>query len=371
MKQLDRYVFGQFAVAIGFTLALLVIIWLAPETLFKLVQGLMGAKITLAQFGQMLLYHIPPIMQQCVPMAILLGSLFAVRRLSLNLEWSACLTAGISPVRLWVPVLALGLMAAVGQWLLQEVVIPYTSPRLERLYQATQLKQVEENPFLFVQKNAAGSPEKFFFIGDVKRTELNQFIVLDFQHGQDNSIHMGHIYKAATGKWLPQQKQWLLQNGLHYQLDADGVYKNAENFDQWLVPTSPLVARLLKYEFYRPMDMSRQQLTELISLQTEAGQTENLMFYTVRLWQKWTPIIACLLFGLFGVLLGKEPVRSKRQDSLLYGALVLFVYGVSQPVFSNLGSLEVLPPWLSAAGPIILCALITSAGLWIKDKTNA
>jgi lipopolysaccharide export system permease protein len=369
LRLVDWYLIRQFAVTVLFTLVLLIIIWLAPEILFKLIQGLVSHKLTLPQFGWMLGYHIPPVIQQCMPMALLFGSLFAIRRLSLHLEWSAMLSAGVSPLRLAFPVLLLGAVAASGQWLLQEVVIPYTSPRLEQLYWQTQVKPSKITPFLYVQKNAAGNPERFFFIGDVNRRALSQFIVLDYHRGLDDSLHIGQILKAATGQWMPASNSWQLRQGQRYVLDGDGVYQATEQFETVSISTPPSVHKLLKYQFYRPTDMSRPQLTELIRLLEQAGQSENLSFYRIRLFQKWTPIIACLLFGLFGIVLGLEPVRSRRQDSLILGALVLFMYGVSQPLFTNLGVLGVLPPWLAALAPVGMAGCVTGIGNLFKNGT--
>jgi lipopolysaccharide export system permease protein len=370
-RKLDGYLFQQLAVTILFTLLLLTVIWLAPETLFKLIQGLTGHKLTVNQFWLMVGYHIPPIIQQCLPMSLLFGSLFAIRRLSLNLEWTACLSAGIAPWRMALSVLGLGLIAAVGQWTLQEIAIPYTSPRLENLYWQTQLKADKDTPFLFVEKDPAGNPLRFFFIGQVRRDGLGQFILLDYQRGLNNSLHIGQIVKAPTGEWQQAAHRWVLHDGLRYVLDADGVYQSAQSETNWVIKTPDTVHKLLKYQFYRPLDMSRIQLNELLRLLEAAGQQENLNFYRVRLFQKWTPLLACLLFGLFGVALGLEPVRSRRQDSLLYGVLVLFVYGVSQPLFTNLGSLGVVLPWMAALGPLVLCTSMTALCLLLKAKLRA
>jgi lipopolysaccharide export system permease protein len=164
---------------------------------------------------------------------------------------------------------------------------------------------------------------------------------------------------------------WVLTHGQHHQLDANGVYLASAPFAEWIIATPPAVPRLLQYQFYKPMDMSSTQLTELVGLLEGANQTENLPFYRVRLWQKWTPILACLLFGVLGALLGTEPVRSRRQDSLLYGAVLLFAYGVSQPTVTNLGALQVLPPWATVVVPLLLCSGLTALALWLKRVRHA
>jgi lipopolysaccharide export system permease protein len=371
MRRVDGYLLKHYMATIAYTLVLLVVIWLAPETLFKLVQGIVGGKLTWPQFWQMLGYHIPPVVQQCLPMAMLFGTLFAVRRLSLNLEWSSLLTAGLSPWRLLRPLVVVGLVVAASQWALQEWAIPATSPKLENLYWQTQLKPAKISPFLYVEKDGQQQPKRFFFIGDVRRDGLGQFIVLDYLQGVDQSLHIGRILKAPTGGWNKDKRVWVLTHGQHHQLDANGVYLASAPFAEWIIATPPAVPRLLQYQFYKPMDMSSAQLTELVGLLEGANQTENLPFYRVRLWQKWTPILACLLFGVLGALLGTEPVRSRRQDSLLYGAVLLFAYGVSQPTVTNLGALQVLPPWATVVVPLLLCSGLTALALWLKRVRHA
>ncbi|MBY0403201.1 MAG: LptF/LptG family permease, partial [Cyanobacteria bacterium] len=117
----DKYIFGLLLQTIVFSIALFTVIWLCPETLFKLIQYVFSEQLTLSQAGTMLLYHIPPVLQQSMPIAVMMGSIFLFRRLSMNSEMVALLAAGISPRRLlwsvlWMGILFGGLHFAVQEW---------------------------------------------------------------------------------------------------------------------------------------------------------------------------------------------------------------------------------------------------------------
>src|SRR5689334_12239165 len=94
---LDRYLCTQLLGIVLFAILLFSIIWLAPETLFNLTHYVLNGDINIGQACVMLLYHLPEVLQQTIPVAVLLGSIFLFQRLSQSYELVAFLASGISP----------------------------------------------------------------------------------------------------------------------------------------------------------------------------------------------------------------------------------------------------------------------------------
>lgn len=176
---MDRYLIKQLTQGALFGVALFVVIWLAPETLFRLTQLLFSGKINLPQFFQMLAYNLPETLERSIPMAVLLSCVLTFRRLSQNLELIAMQAAGIRPIRLMAPVLAVGAAFALAHALVQEVILPQTGPRYARMQEETGMRELRDANFTFVQKNRRNEWDKFLLIGQTQqfaaRGELSDF----------------------------------------------------------------------------------------------------------------------------------------------------------------------------------------------------
>ena len=93
---LDRYVLTQVVIATLICLVLFIIIWIAPETLFKIVKKMIRHTITVSWGIKILILEIPKILSKAIPVSILLGSIFTFDRLSKNSELAIMRSIGLS-----------------------------------------------------------------------------------------------------------------------------------------------------------------------------------------------------------------------------------------------------------------------------------
>lgn len=367
-KMLDWYLGSQLFLIVLFAVVLFSIIWLAPETLFKLTQYVFGGQIEPLQAVAMFMLHLPQVLPQTIPIAVLLGTIILFQRLSQHYELVALLASGISPVRiltavLWVGLLFGGLHAAVN-----ELVIPHTSDRLEKYYTDAGLKDIPDRNFLFVEKNHQRKLSKFFLIGQIQKPELSDFIILYYAETPESGVQISRIIRAKTGRWVPDTQQWELKDGIEYMLDNDGVYHDIRQFDQQQIRTDKYASILLDYTKQNPMTMPWGQLRQYIKLMKEGGQFQDVPFFEVRSWQKWAAPIATMVFALLGALLGMERVRTNRVYGLLFGVVVVFMYSILVPFSGSFGSLDLIAPWLVAWIPLIVAVLITLLLQYLRPK---
>jgi lipopolysaccharide export system permease protein len=349
---------------IAFGVVLFTLIWLCPETLFKLIQYVFADKITLDQAGLMLLLHVPPVLQQSIPIAVMLGSIFLFRRISLNSERVAMLSSGVSPMRMLWPVFGMGVLFAFIHFGIQEWVTPETAPKLEGLYQEYKLKPRKDDNFVYVEKNRQGQLDKFILIGQTQQEELKDFIILYYAETGQGGVQVSRILRAPTGQWNQRERAWQLFNGIDYGLDEEGVFRETHPFAEQWVSTSKYPAKLLRYSKMNPLNMEIHTLRDYIHLLREGGQLQDVRFCEVRLAQKWAFPLASMLFALLGAMLGMERVRSNGNLSPIYGAIVLFIYSVMIPFSTNIGSLGMIPPVLSAWLPLL--AALATAGVLLQ-----
>jgi len=368
LTMLDWYLCSQLVLIITFAIVLFSIIWLAPDTMFKLTQYVFSKDLTLPQAGVMFLYHLPEVLQQTIPVAVLLGTVVLFQRLSQHYELVALLASGVSPSRILISVLWVGLFFGGLHAAVNEIIIPQTAPRLEKAYITHNLKDLPDRNFLFVEKNHQNQLSKFFMIGQIQNPQLSDFIILYYDETPMHGVQISHILRAKTGRWLPGSQQWVLQDGIEYVLNEEGVYKEIRQFQEQQIRTDKYAPILLEYSRLNPMSMPWGQLNQYIKLLKEGGQLQDVPYFQVRLWQKWSAPIATIIFAIIGALLGMERVRTNRVYGLIFGAIVIFVYSILVPFSGSFGALDLLSPWLVAWLPLFIAMLVTAGLQGIRAK---
>ena len=87
----------------------------------------------------------------------------------------------------------------------------------------------------------------------------------------------------------------------------------------------------------------------------EAGSTKDARKIRVRIQEKFTFPMACIVFGLFGATLGAQPsYRSSRSFAFVLTLVIIVVYYVISFSFSSLGVKGTLPPFLAAWLPVLI-----------------
>jgi lipopolysaccharide export system permease protein len=365
-KILDHYLFGQLLLTVLFGVILFTIIWLAPDTLYRLIQYLFRGDVTLGEALTMFVYHLPGAMPQAIPIAVLLGCLFVFQRFSRQFELVAIQAGGISIRRFLVPVVGIGIFFALLHAFALEVLIPASGPRLDTIYARTDLKNDDDHNFVFVERNRQGNLDKFFMIGQSRSAVLRDFLILYYEPVPSGGSRISRILTAGSGHWNKETRQWQLFDGVEYVLSEEGVYRDTRAFREQQVRTDKYAARLLELSLQNPMVMGWHDLSRYIRLLEEGGQLQDVPFYRLRLWQKITTPLASILFALLGALLGIEPVRSNRSYGLTLGVTLVFLYSVLIPFTTNLGSIQVIPAWIIAWIPIVVVGIAGYAILALK-----
>ena len=365
---LDRYLFTQLFWVMLFAVIVFSIVWLAPETMFKLTQYFFSGEINFQQFCMMFLYHIPEVLQQTLPVSVMLGSILLFQRLSQSYEVVAFMASGISTRRILAAVLWVGLLFGALHAMVQEWVIPKTSALLESYYTGLNLKDVPDRNFLFVEKNRQSQLSKFFMIGQIQKPQLSDFIILYYTETPEKGVQISRILRSKTGRWLEKDHQWLLLDGIEYVLNQEGVYKEIRKFAEQQIRTDHYASILLDYSRLNPMFMPWGQLKQYIKLLREGGQLQDVPYYEVRLWQKFASPTATVIFALLGALLGIERVRTNSISGLIFGVVIIFFYSILVPFSNNIGSLDLIAPWLVAWLPLTITLVLAALLLSLRPR---
>ncbi len=92
----DRFIFKQVLKATLVCLLLFIIVWIAPETLVKIIKKIFNNVWTITEGLKYLIYELPKVLGKALPVGILLGSLFTFDKLSKDSELSILRGIGLS-----------------------------------------------------------------------------------------------------------------------------------------------------------------------------------------------------------------------------------------------------------------------------------
>ena len=220
---MDGYLFRQLLVTILFGIILFAIIWLAPDTLFRLIQHVFSKELTIPQAALMFLYHIPAALPQAIPIAVILGSYFVFQRLSQQFELIAMFSSGISKKRVLQSLIWVGLVFSLLHFSIQELITPITNERLDRLYISYGIKEEIDRNFVFVEKNDDGDLNQFFLIGQAQKEQLNDFVLLVYEPMKVGGSRISKIFRSASGRWDQTMKRWEMYDGIELLVLATGI----------------------------------------------------------------------------------------------------------------------------------------------------
>ena len=186
--------------------------------------------------------------------------------------------------------------------------------------------------------------------------------VLDFSR-----VGFRQMLVAERALWNEQQAKWEFLKGQILTLNTNGSTTRVD-FDRYLYPLSsgPLkVAQL-------PDDANNMTIAQAIQAQrieAEAGNIKDARKLQVRIQEKFTFPMACVVFGLIGSSLGSRPgSRTSRSQGFGISILLILGYYALSFSFSSLGVKGVLPPLLSAWLPVLIS--LGAGGLLLRQASR-
>ena len=342
----------------GGALVVFTLLWIAPESLLETIQAGMAGQLTVVEGLQLLALQVPVVLLQAIPMSAMVGSLFVIRRLTVDFEWIAAQAAGLSQWRLLRPFLVVGCLLALLLVSLQEWVIPASEPYRQALQVELGLTERKPNYFVYLER-ANGHLSKFWLLanetGLLNHTQLSSSDALVLYYGA-NGQTIRRILQSNGAEW--DGEHWQLSSGTEYELDEEGVYRQPHPFDHQTVSAPPGLPALMQVSAQPVKTMPLSSLVHYIRLLEEAQQEQNLGYAQMALHERWSRPLACIVLVLLGAWLGQEPPRARRSWGLTLGAAALFVYLISLPFTLQLGGLSLIPAWLAALLPLLLCVLV-------------
>jgi lipopolysaccharide export system permease protein len=237
-----------------------------------------------------------------MPMALLLGLLFCLANLGKYNELTAMRASGISLARLAMPLLAIGMLATVVVFVVDELFVPHAREKAEALRASVRGKSQPDVLDNFFFANSVEHRDWYARHFNTRRSEMT---AVEVHSRKEDGTPDLDVY-AESARWI--DRQWRF-------LNAD-VYDHRE--------TPPLIVRVTETNFpafnespsrlavegKSPDELTTRELRRYIRTQRSVNHLTNLPQYEVEFHARYAGPFTCLVVVLMGIPLGMRVSRS-------------------------------------------------------------
>ena len=226
LSLLDKFVLNQVIGATLVCLILFIIVWIAPETLFKVVKRLLSHEYNYYDAIRKLVLETPKILAKAIPVGILLGSIFTFDRLSKNSELSILRGIGLSFNRIMLPVIVFGTVLSFFCYIVNDKLVPVASEKLGE-------SKGGGGHFVYIVENKDKTPKQNIIVSNFNSKDIEDITVMNFaKHDYTDATTFDSIVFAPVA--IKEKNRWLLKadsksDVLVYTIDEDGIYTNVEH----------------------------------------------------------------------------------------------------------------------------------------------
>lgn len=377
-SMLGRYLAREVITAVTFVLAAFLALFAFFDFINELDEvGSVGYSVSTA--AVYVLLTLPSRTYEAMPIAALIGSVYALAQLASHSEFTAMRASGLGRMR------ALGELVRVGAWLalFTALVGEAVAPPAERLAQELRLTSLgnavggQLRSGLWIRdtvRSSTGEPLRIRFVnvGELMPdATLRRVRVIEF----DQHMRLAEVVRAERGDFSGAG-QWRLSGvqATHYaqssqEADPLPLLRAQSSRQEQMVWMSDITPTLLSVLMVIPERMSAINLFSYIRHLRENQQ--NTERYEIAFWQKMVyPLAVIVMMALalpFAYLQSRAGgIGYKVFAGIMLGVTFHFLNGL----FSNLGLLNTWPPWLAVSIPS-LTAFCLAVGLlrWV-DRTR-
>lgn len=354
MKILNRYLIKEIVASI----LLVMVALLALFAFFDLIQELENigkGNYGIRQMLLIVLLSIPGHVYEVVPVAVLVGTMYALGQFSRYSELIVLRTSGVSIAHLSGVLLRVGLAFALITFLVGELVAPYSEKSAKRL-------RIKATDSVIAQDFRSGlwvkDGNSFVNVEDVS---LNAGLLNVHIYEFDASFRLRTITNAKSGKF--ENDQWALQEVAQINFEKNKVSRKRFADANWQSLIRP---ELLNVLLVQPEKMSAWNLYSYIHhLKINKQKTSR---YDIALWAKLIYPLASAVMVILALPFGFLQQRASGTSAkILAGLMIGIVYQVLNKVFVHLGLLN---DWSALFSTVFPTLLFLAAGVGMLWRVN-
>ena len=348
MVTIEKYLSRQIYKFFGIILMLVVGIYLIVD-FFERIDDFMKADVSITVGLTYLLFKVPYIIVEVMPVVVMLAIIIAVGLMSKNNEILAMKSAGISVYALFRTVFLTGFAFAMMLFFFAEAIVPLTMGEANQIM----MTDIEKKKFVT-------STDKDIWI------KSNRSIIhINYYHPGNQTI-FGLVYN-----FFDRDFNLVRRLDVEKATYSEGQWRLEKVIEQVLVPETKAFRSAFHDSLLEPLELLPDDLKKIARNSEEMGmrdifqyirQVESEGYSTHSLWVdfhiKLAYPFACLIMCLIGFGVAINP---RLKEGLPYGVLiglgVIFLYWISYSFSVSLGYGEMLPAIISvwAADIVFFC----------------
>jgi lipopolysaccharide export system permease protein len=360
---MDRYLVSELGGPFAFGLSAFTLIFVATQ-LLAIGRLVSEQHAPLWAAVEYFLWDMPQFLLLVIPMAMLLGTLLALQRLSSESEITAMKSGGISLGRICAPLLLVGFAVSLLALAVQELFVPLANDRAAYVRQQAieHVSAASSGNLSAVTALPGGGKQVTIAAGlDVPtQTLLNVTVIRYDAHQKPQEFVI-----ADSARYAPPT--WTFHNATTYHFAADGSTQTI-NSPTLAVDIGERPNQIAKQtlNITDPEQLSRAEIKDRL----DSGQLspEQRKSFTATYASKLARPFASFVFILIAVPFGLRPVRGGG-TGLGFGLAVaiVFVYYVISTVFLSIGALSTNLAGIAAWTPNLLFTVI---GAWLLRRAS-
>ena len=324
---------------------------LLMDKIFKLIELIINRGGNVTNILMLLLFIAPSFLTFTIPMAVLLGILLTLGRLSGDSEVTAFKASGISLYQLYFPIAIFSISA----YLITSFLVFYGLPWGNRGFISMLTLIAQSKPDIEVKERVFNDSFKGLVVYvdkvPVQGKKMEGILIYDERDKETvNTIFAQEGFLISN----PQSQEVVLKllNGNIHRFEPRANTYQKIQFDDYdlkieFSKTIVDIERKLKEH-----EMSINEIKEKIKKMKAQG--EDTTPQEVELHKRRAIPFACIVFGLIGVPLGIQSRRSGRSFGFVFTILILLAYYVSVIAFEMLAVRRAVPAFWAGWSPTFM-----------------
>ncbi|HEX4325839.1 MAG TPA: LPS export ABC transporter permease LptG [Burkholderiales bacterium] len=303
------------------------------------------------------LLTVPGHVYELMPIAALIGTVYALAQLASHSEITVMRVSGLSTPLALRAVATIGLTFVAITFLFGELVAPVS----ERAAQTLRIRATSSS---IAQEFRSGlwvrDEGRFVNVGEVRPdTKLLRVKIYEF----DKEDRLRSISYAAEGEYLPPNK-WRLTQVQRTVFTPVGTRLEAVPEMEWSSELNPDILSVL---LVQPDKMSIVNLYLYIRHLSENRQ--KVERYEIALWKKAVYPMAVLVMMMLALPFAYMQVRAGGISLKIFAGIMLgLLFHLLNNLFAHLGAINTWPPFLSAVVPSVMFLLLAGFMMWRAER---
>jgi len=357
MRILDYYLLRRYLFCLSLSILSLALISIVID-LTENIDTFIDFQASLSQILLYYVYHTPYWIVLTLPIAALLGILFALTGLARHNEIAAMKAVGIGLYRLLLPIFLFALFFSGLAFLFTDQVVPEATYRYNAIHdEITDYSRADGSRRQVLLQDVDGQLifARTYDAGTRRARDIS------WEHRPQ-----GRVVERITARQLEWiRDRWLLRQGHRYHF-ADPTIPRPTPFDSLELTTLTLLPADFARQHKKPEEMTFAELAYYIDRAVANG--EDATRHLVDLHLKISFPFTCFIVVLLGAPLGANARRAGLANSFGLGILICFAFYSCVKAGQALGWNKALVPWAGAWSANILFGLLALFLLWRAHK---